>query len=516
MIKISKINEYNDGEKLLLISKLDIDGKIFDLKVKIQGEQWHKYAVTDRLDAFLWGVLPYAMRHHHDIICEAPVSGKFLYNLNTQYIQTLAKYDESLYESYIKADVIDQDIENEGAVATGISCGVDCLYTIIENYKSDYSKDVSLTHLFNFNEGAFGGSYYSANRDFVVKKLHAKEQALADELGLPVVNMATNLESLLKIPVDQFIVYAMGLLVMSVGKLVGTYLYSSSGGDYGDFSVKESSKRDISYADILSLHCISHGNTFFYSAGGAKTRFEKFKYIANNSITKRHLFSCLNQSFNCGVCIKCLRNLLTIDSLGMLDEYREVYDIDDYKRRRNDALSYLVREIHFHGYSYSYLKDVYDLIKDREPDTIAKIEHGLSVTKLLGESDELRKTSIDRLRTIRAYKTLSNEANVNKLRQWFKDNNIKHVILYYFSYATDVLILFADKLGITIDYIVEDVNGARSIPRLPFNTVNYPDCDAVINCNIRYPEMSHRKLEERTNNRIIEVGEILDLRDNLW
>lgn len=230
MIVINKIKSREEGNDLILSSLLEIDETKFDLLVRLKGTEWHKYAVTDRLDAFLWGVLPYAMRHGHDIKCKDKVSGKFLYNLNTQYIQTLSKYDTALYNTRINADVIDEDIVSQGAVATGVSCGVDCLYTIIENYKSKYSKDVSLTHLLNFNEGAFGGNYYSANRAFVVKKLHAKEQALADDLGLPVINLSTNLESLLKIPVDQFIVYAMGIMTMSISKLIGTYLYSSSGG----------------------------------------------------------------------------------------------------------------------------------------------------------------------------------------------------------------------------------------------------------------------------------------------
>ena len=53
---------------------------------------------------------------------------------------------------------------------------------------------------------------------------------------------------------------------------------------------------------------------------------------------------------------------MTIDALDLLDEYKNVYDIDDYKARRNDALQYLVHEIKFHGYSYSYLEDIYRII----------------------------------------------------------------------------------------------------------------------------------------------------------
>ena len=101
------------------------------------------------------------------------------------------------------------------------------------------------------------------------------------------------------------------------------------------------------------------------------------------------------------------------------------------------------------------------------------------------------------------------------MAQRLRERNIKHVILYYYSYATDLLINYADQLEIVIDYIVEDVKEPRRIPRLPYNTVNYPNCDAIINCNIRYPKLSKRKLEERTNNLIINAEDILDLRECL-
>jgi len=145
MIVLNKIKSKNEGDDLILSSLLEIDENNFELAVRIKGLEWHKYAVTDRLDAFLWGVLPYAMRHGHDIKCKDKVSGKFLYNLNTQYIQILSKYDPKLYNTKIQAEITDDEIPNEGAVATGVSCGVDCLYTIIENYKSKYSKELSLT-----------------------------------------------------------------------------------------------------------------------------------------------------------------------------------------------------------------------------------------------------------------------------------------------------------------------------------------------------------------------------------
>ena len=166
----------------------------------------------------------------------------------------------------------------------------------------------------------------------------------------------------------------------------------------------------------------------------------------------------------------------------------------------------------------------YDDVKDEIKSTLAsqeyskyieKIEKNLSVNKMVQINNELEKQARERKRVIRAYKTLSNNKKVEELAQRLRERNIKHVILYYYSYATDLLINYADQLGIVIDYIVEDVKEPRRIPRLPYNTVNYPNCDAIINCNIRYPKLSKRKLEERTNNLIINAEDILDLRECL-
>lgn len=515
MIKIKKIYTAVNGENCKLSSKLDIDGQSFELCVNIVGEEYHKYAVVDRADAFLFGVLPYAMRHSHDIICEQPVSGELLFNLNSQLIPTLSKYDEHLYNTMIHAEIIESEIPCEDGVGTGISCGVDCLYTVIENMNYCGEK-LKLTHFFSFNEGAFGGSYYKNNRAFSVVNMQARSRMLADELNLPIVRLSTNLESLMRVPYDQFVVYAMGMMIISVSKMIKTYMFSSSAGDYADFNVKNSSKKDTSYYDALTLHCISYGNRYFYSAGGSKTRFEKIEAIVDNPITKKYLHSCLTHDFNCGICPKCYRNLLTLDALEKLDEYESIYDIEAYKHSRKDALNYLVREISFHGYSYPYLLDIYNVIKKREPNTIKSIEQNLSIDKVLSERDYLKNHAVKLRKCIRAYKTLlSSDEQIKRVKEFFEVNNIHNVILYYYSYCTDLLLAIHQKIGITIDYIVEDVTEKRMIPRLPIDTVDYPKCDAIIICDMDHPNIIKKKLEARTNNRLIFADEFLDLRDHL-
>lgn len=441
MIVIGKIKQQTQDETCLLSSMLDIDGKPFELVVKIIGKQWHSYTVTDRADAFLFGVLPYAMRHRHDIICEQPVSGELLFNLNSQLIPTLSKYDESLYSTVIHAETTEIEIPCEyDGVGTGISCGVDCLYTVIENMSCNCKK-LKLSHFFSFNEGAFGGSYYKNNRAFSVINLQSRSRMLAEELDLPIVQLATNLESLMRVPYDQFIVYAMGMLIITLSKLVKTYMFSSSAGDYADFSVQNNSKKDTSYYDALTLHCLSYGDRYFYSSGGAKTRFEKLAAIVDSPITKKYLHSCLTHDFNCGICPKCYRNLLTLDALGRLDEYASIYDIEAYKHTRKNALIYLVREIQFHGYSYPYLLDVYNELKKREPETISQIQKNMTIANVLSERDYLYHHAAKLRKCIRAYKTLLiSENEIRKVKDFFAFNNVKHVILYYYSYCTDLII----------------------------------------------------------------------------
>jgi hypothetical protein len=102
----------------------------------------------------------------------------------------------------------------------------------------------------------------------------------------------------------------------------------------------------------------------------------------------------------------------------MLEKYQEIYDIKAYKEKRNDVIEYLVREIVFHGYSYAYLIDIYNIIKEREPELINGIEQKLTVSNLLNEKNYLKKTAESRQRVLRAYKTLSYDGELNKVRKY--------------------------------------------------------------------------------------------------
>lgn len=81
MIKIG-VPYIEKGEEY---SKLNCDVIIGEKENKIWLEVdkiYNDYLCTERWDAYVIGVLNYAMRNHMDITSEIPITGELLYNIN--------------------------------------------------------------------------------------------------------------------------------------------------------------------------------------------------------------------------------------------------------------------------------------------------------------------------------------------------------------------------------------------------------------------------------------------------
>lgn len=65
--------------------------------------EYEKYLCTERSDAYVIGLLSWAMRAGHDITCTAPVSEELLYALREYLIPSLVKYAPSFRAVEINA-----------------------------------------------------------------------------------------------------------------------------------------------------------------------------------------------------------------------------------------------------------------------------------------------------------------------------------------------------------------------------------------------------------------------------
>ena len=104
--------------------------------------QYAEYLSTERSNAFVIAMLWYAMITGSDIRSEAPMSRKLYDGLTQKLIPTLMQDQIRLDGS-----VTGEPIECAGGVLTGMSCGVDSLYTLHCYDRPDAPGGKRLTHL---------------------------------------------------------------------------------------------------------------------------------------------------------------------------------------------------------------------------------------------------------------------------------------------------------------------------------------------------------------------------------
>lgn len=514
MITIGKIKYIEEARKVRIESRIKTDGKPdFLLFIEVEKE-WARYLVTDRVDAFLVGILNKAMMTGQDICCESPVSAELKLLLERQLICTLAKHDDKLYATKIYAPLTDKPIGNAGAIGTGLSLGVDSFTTIAENHAAE-SKNAKLTHLVTFTT-LIGEYYQKANEKYCADRLYEKEKVVAAQLKLPLIAIGTNLSQFMHPRADYYDTYLLVMGAMALAKLFKAYYISSWALDFSQFNICNTGLNTCESYELLTINCCSiQGGVRFLSGGGEKHRFEKLQTIAKFPLAVKNLHSCLTQHYNCMTCQKCKRNLLFMDALGILDNFSEVYDIQYYRSHRDEYIEWMCQQMQLNNKASRFVEPAYDMIRQREPELIEKYTYPMD--KIFSQRNEFKRQRNVYREYAKLYRQLLTKANCQeKLKVWFQQRNIKEVILYGNGSGTVFLAGIANLLDLKIPYVVEDlpVGGGieRKIPRIPENTIDYPPCDAIIICNIDKSWAIEKKLKDFVHVPIYKIADVLELK----
>ncbi|MFG6392762.1 MAG: hypothetical protein K1W24_01025 [Lachnospiraceae bacterium] len=296
------------------------------------------------------------MRTGHDIECEAPVSEELLYNIREYLVPLVTRYGNNLHYVNITAETVPEPLENAGMVGASASCGVDSFNTIVNQYDSQY-KSMNITHLCLNNVGAFNSCYGDCEKQNLVKKeRYKKAKELSCEIGLPVILTESNFGELF--PQSHLFTntYSSVFSILCMRKAWKIYYYSSCH-SIALFSLLNNETKDSSFYDLLSLNCFSTDGLHIYSEGGEQNRLEKIYNIASSSYAKKYLHVCIREAYNCGICDKCTRTLLCLDIAEKLEEFSGVFDIDYYKKHKEEYLEWLYYKYLDKAYEYSYLYD---------------------------------------------------------------------------------------------------------------------------------------------------------------
>lgn len=374
MIIIDTPKVYTLNGKSRLSSTVSIDGDNREVWFEVES-QFENFLCYERGDAFVVAILNYAMRYGHDIESKAPIGEDLYYQLTTDLIESLANNSKTMHKTKIIAEIDSSNLPNEGAVGTGISCGVDSFHAIASQSEEKFPKH-KLTHL-AFNNVGSHGEGEKAIRLFAERKALARK--FAEEYGFVYVEGNSNLHDV--IPQNHLLshTYSSMFSVFALQKLYSVYYYASSGHPYNRFSLTDNEKYDCALYEILSIKSFSTHSLLIYSDGGEKKRFDKVKKIVEYEPSFNYLNVCLTQFHNCGVCEKCVRTLVALDALNKLDAYKNVFDIAFYKAHKRFYYSRLVKGTLQKNDMYA---GVYEYLKNR----ISLSAKGIGFLRFLKES----------------------------------------------------------------------------------------------------------------------------------
>ncbi len=361
--------------------EIEIDGKKDVLFIECE-QKWKKYLLTERADAFVFYLLPIAMREGHDIASYLPITEELKNNLEQKFIPTLTSADKTLYCPKIFAETENKLIGGE-AVGTANSLGVDSFYTV---YKYAEAEDdaMKITH---FYMGAVSldlwGTHSKDLFQYLDKKKHNYDryQLVADELGKELIMTYSNFFKFMckkhkniHVSVHTFITLAE---VLCFKKLWKTYLFSSTFAP-DDQYISNTRKMDCSHYDHLTLSTLTVPDFRAISSGAEVSRYEKTRILADYAPAQKYLRPCFNflqlrkDMKNCGraLCPKCLRLLVGADLAGNLEKFKEVVDIEKYKRHKKRYFRIVVW-----GKDKSpFLKELYVLACEKYPKEIKSLE----------------------------------------------------------------------------------------------------------------------------------------------
>ena len=341
MTKIIRINNIVRND-LSVVADLNIDGNAEQLEINVN-TNCIPYLTIDRIDFIVVGFLYFAMKNDYDIESKLPMTQDLWYNIVYHFIPQFALGNPHLHKTNIKCPFVGKiDPSTKMYNATGISCGVDSLYTVATNTSKEIPVENRLNALCFFNVGAAMKGKEELRTPLVAGRLKIAEN-FANEYHFPFFFIESNIHIL----INKYSNYShiemhtyMGMFcVLLIQKGIKQYHYSS-GYTLLDFSItnKDNLIFDCAHYEFLIFSTLSAIGISAFSEGADVDRKNKIAKLVKWSPSYNYLNVCVDKVDNCGLCFKCIRTLLEIDALGDIDNYRKVFDIDFYKTHRKKYL----------------------------------------------------------------------------------------------------------------------------------------------------------------------------------
>lgn len=307
-----------------LCSNIEYEGTSHNIWYETDA-QWTEYLCTERADAFLVNLLLFAMERGANIICKCDISERLYYQFTEYLIPCISSHISKYQSIAIEGNLSSEKLPSANAFGTGVSGGVDSLYTVLKHLKRNDGH--SLTHLLFCNAGT-NGDFGGEDARETYRLRYAFLKGFADECNLSVVPVDTNINEFLNQVQEATHTFRTLSTSLVFQKLFSVYWYGS-GYPFDKFRF---SAGDTAGYDLLTMQCISTENLTFYSSGGETTRLGKLKFISDNELAQKYLNVCIAGGIpNCGHCEKCRRTIMGLFAINKLDNFARCFDLKDIK-----------------------------------------------------------------------------------------------------------------------------------------------------------------------------------------
>lgn len=294
----------------------------------------------DVYDAFVLVPLYLGMHYHQNVHIQGEISPRLYHNIKHYLMKIFDNFSD--YTRPIDFTVNGFKIAKKGSknlIGTGISCGVDSLTTIYDNFIETTDENFRINSLFLANCGTHG-DYENENTKKIWLERAKLNEGAAKELNLPVYLIDSNFHAFTHKVGEQKIGYlAIYSCFMALQKYIKRYIAASTL-SYKEIMRFSNESRDLDiaeYAESYMVHLISTEGFEAVSDGCQYTRAEKIERICDWDIAKKYLNVCINpldDGHNCSCCSKCMRTLIPLEAMNKIANFKNVFDLDVYNKNK--------------------------------------------------------------------------------------------------------------------------------------------------------------------------------------
>ena len=355
MLEISNLRIEKNEEIQKLVADIKVEGiknPFTESQIWFQTDEGNGMKFScDSYDAFVLVPTYLAMYYKTDLHIKGNVSRKFYRNLVHYIIPLFCNFSDNLERINVIVDgFTDSDTTSGGGtrlVGTGISCGIDSLSTIFDNYVKEEHPEYRINSLFLFNCGTHGDFNDSKANTIFDSRVRMNKTA-ANELGLKMYIVNSNLHSFTHLIGEQKMGYiAIYSCILSLQNQIKRY-YVSSSYSYQEMLQFHEQAHDFDmaeYCESVLIPLIHTEKLELILDGSQYKRSKKTENIADWEFAQKHLNVCVNPDAtakNCSCCSKCFRTLMPLDVMGKLEKFDSVFDLDTYKKNKIKKLDVVV------------------------------------------------------------------------------------------------------------------------------------------------------------------------------